>query len=172
MKAKRKLSHITLICTYHPQTLGLLLGQVSKLHVVEPQHLRLSRDEGPESRRSSGLTRPVDILLYGWRGDHHYFVDLVCVSPAQGGWRDAASTLATVEQAKRDKHMQTCASHRLDFLSFGFSVLDSFGRATQELLDRVCRRYRIHARVVQWEAHAWIHRRLSFAVMRRVAINL
>ena len=54
-------------------------------------------------------------------------MDLVAVSSAQGGWRDAASALATVEQAKRDKHTQTCGRHRFDFLPFGFSVFDSFG---------------------------------------------
>ena len=54
-------------------------------------------------------------------------------------------------------------------MPFSFSVFGSFGPAAQELLNRVCRRYRIHARVTEWEAHAWIHRRLSFAVMRGVA---
>ena len=137
--------------------------------MVEPKHLRLSRDEGPESGRGSRLTRPADILLYGWRGDHHCCVDLVGVSPARGGWRDAASALATVEQAKREKHTQTCASHRFDFLPFGFSVFGPFGPAAKELLDRVCREYHIHARVAKWEAHAWIHRHLSFTVMREVA---
>ena len=48
-------------------------------------------------------------------------------------------------------------------------MLGSFSHAAQELLDRVCRRYDIHARVVEWEAHAWIHRRVSFAVLRGVA---
>ena len=61
------------------------------------------------------------------------------------------------KQAKQDKHAQTCAGH-LDFLPFGFPVLSSFGPAADELLDRVCRRYRIHARVAEWEVHAWVHR--------------
>ena len=62
---------------------------------------RLSRDEGPEFGHGSGLTRPADILLYGWRGDHHYCVDLIGVSPARGDWWDAASALTSVEQSKR-----------------------------------------------------------------------
>ena len=93
-------------------------------------------------------------LLYGWRDDHHCCVDLVGVSPARGGRRDAASAVARVEQAKRDKHAQTCLSHRLDFVPFGFSVLGSFSLAAQELLDRICQRYRRHARIADWEAHA------------------
>ena len=92
------------------QTLGLLLRQGGITHAVEPQHQRLSRDEGPESGRGSGLTRPANILLYGWRGDRHYCVDLVGVSPARGCWRDVAFTLASVEQAKRDKHTHTTST--------------------------------------------------------------
>ena len=64
---------------------------------------------------------------------------------------------------------QICASHRLDFLPVSFSFLGSFGPAAQELLHRICRRFRTYARVAQWEAHAWVHRRLSFASMRGVA---
>ena len=89
--------------------------------------------------------------------------------PARGGWRDAVSVLSVVEQAKRDKHTDTCASHRFDFVPFSFSVFGSFGPATHELLDRICRRYRTHARIAEWEAHARVHNRLSFAVMRWVA---
>ena len=54
-------------------------------------------------------------------------------------------------------------------LMFGFSMLGSFGLAAHELPDRVCWRYRIHARVAEWEAHALVHCRQSFAVMRGVA---
>ena len=97
------------------------------------------RAEGPESARGSRLTWPADILLYGWHGDRHYCIDLVGVSPVRGGWHDAVSALASVEQAKRDKHTETCASHRLDFQPFGFSVLSSFGPGAQELLARICR---------------------------------
>ena len=86
-----------------------------------------------------------------------------------GGWRDAVSALAAVEQAKCDKHSEVCASHGFDFTPFGFSVFGSFGPAAQELLGRVCRRYRTHARIAEWEAHSRVHRRLSFAVMRGVA---
>ena len=148
------------------QTLGLLLRQAGITHAVEPQLLRLSLDEGPESGRGPGLTRPADILLYGWRGDRHCCVDLVGVSPPHGGYRNAVYALAVVEQAKRDKHTETCASHRFDFMPFGFSVFGSFGLAAQELLDRIYRRYRTHARIAEWEAYSG---RLSFAVMRGLA---
>ena len=151
------------------QTLGQLLRQAGIIHAVEPQGLRLSRYEGPEFGCVSGLTRPADILLYGWRDDHPYCVDLVGVSPACGEWRDAVSAIAVVEQAKRDKHSEVCASHHSDFVAFGFSTLSSFVPATQELIYRVCRRYRTHARIAEWEAHSQVHRRPSFAVMRGVA---
>ena len=75
----------------------LLLRQAGITRTIEPQYLRLSRDEGLESDRASGLTRPADILLYGWRGDGHCYVDLVGVSPACGGCRDAVFALAIVE---------------------------------------------------------------------------
>ena len=106
------------------QTLSLLLRHAGILHMVEPQYLRLSLDEGPEFGRGSGLTRHANILLCGWRGDQHCCVDLVGDSPARGGCRDAPSAFATVVHAKRDEHAQTCASHRFDFS--GFSVLGSF----------------------------------------------
>ena len=59
--------------------------------------------------------------------------------------------------------------HRFDFVPFGFSVFGSFGPAAQQLSDRVCRRYRTHARIARWEAHSQVYRRLSIAVMRGVA---
>ena len=96
-------------------------------------------------------------------------MNLVGVFPARGGWRDDVFAWAVVEQAKRDKHTDTCASHRFDFEPFGFSVFGCFGPAAQDLIERVCRRYSTHARIVEWEAHAWVHRHLSFAVMRGVA---
>ena len=104
------------------QTLSLLLRQAGITHAVEPWYVHLSRDEGPESGWGSGLTRPADILLYCWRDDRHCCVDLVGVSHARVSWHDAASALAIVEQTKRDKHTQTCASHGYDFVPFGFSV--------------------------------------------------
>ena len=108
------------------QTLSTLLRQAGFTHAVEPQHLRLSRDEGPKSGRGPGLTWPADILLYGWRDDRHCCVDLVGVCQARGGWRDAVSVLSVVEQAKLDKHTDTCAGHRFDFVFFGFSVFYLF----------------------------------------------
>ena len=150
-------------------TLGTLLRQAGICHSVEPDHLRFSREEAPASGRGSGLTKPADILLYAWRGDHHCCVDLVGVSPARNGWRDATSVLSVVEQGKRDKHADVCRSHGFDFVPFGFSVFGSFGPEAQELLDRVVQRYRLHAQVADWEAHAWIFRRLSFTIMRSVA---
>ena len=69
------------------QALSTLLCQASIIHAVKPQHLRLSRDEGPESGKGSGLTRPADILLYGSRDDRQTFVGLVGVYLARGGWR-------------------------------------------------------------------------------------
>ena len=64
-------------------------------------------------------------------------MDLVGVSPAREGGQDAASAFATDEHAKRAKHTQMCASHRFDFLPFGFSSFGSFGPAAHELLDVV-----------------------------------
>ena len=55
---------------------------------------------------------------------------------------------------------------QLHFISSNYSSKGSFGPAAEEHLDRVCQGYRIHAYVVEWEAHAWIHRCLSFTFMR------
>ena len=137
------------------QTLGIILRHAGICHVVEPGHLRFERDVSLESGRGSGLTRPADILLYSWRGDSHCCVDLVGVSPARSGWRDAAAALPSVEQGKRDKHSATCRSHGFDFIPFGFSTFGSFGPAAEELLSRICQRYSSHARIPEWEAHAW-----------------
>ena len=91
------------------------------------------------------------------------------VSPARNGWRDASSVLSVVEQGKRDKHAVVCRSHGIDFSPIGISVFGPFGPAARDLLDRSVQRYRLHAQVADWEAHAWIHRRISFAIMRVVA---
>ena len=154
------------------QTLGTILRQAGISHMVEPSHLRLQRDDSPESGRHSGLTRPADILLYSWRGDSHCCVDLVGVSPARSGWRDAASALSSVEQGKRDKHASTCRSHGFDFIPFGFSTFGSFGPEAEALLSRICQRFISHVQVPEWEAHDWVFRRLSFAVMRGVSEQL
>ena len=151
------------------RTLGSILQQAGVHHMVEPPHLRLARDDAPFSGRGSGLTKPADILLYAWRGDRHCCVDLVGVSPARMGWRDATSALFSVEQGKSDKHARSCISHGFDFSPFGFSTFGSFGPAAEELLDRVCRRYVSHAHIPPWEAHPWVYRRLSFSIMRGVA---
>ena len=151
------------------QTLSTLLRQAWIIHLVEPPYLRLERDDAPESGRGSGPTKPADILLYEWQGSRHRCVDLVGVSPAQGGWRGAASAVSSVEQGKVDKHAATCMSHGYDFSPFGFSTFGSFGPAAEELLTRICKRYGTHLQVTEWEAHAWVHRRLSFAIMRSVA---
>ena len=137
--------------------------------MVEPPHLRLERDDAPVFGRGSGLTKPADILLYQWLDGRHSCVDLVCVSPARGGWRDAASALSIVERAKQEKHARTCLSHEFDFIPFGFSTFGSFGPAAETLLDRICQRFASHTQVPAWEAHAWVHRRLSFSIIRGVA---
>ena len=86
--------------------------------MVEQELLRLSPDEGHESGCRPGLTWLVDILLYGLRVDHHYCVYLVGDPPAGGGWQDGVFASAIVKEAKRDKHAQTYANHRFDFVPF------------------------------------------------------
>ena len=81
------------------------------------------------------------------RGGHHCSVDLVGVSPARDGWKDAPPTLSAVEQGKRDKHATVCHSCGFDFIPFSFSVFGSFGPEAQVLLHRVVKRYRLHAQV-------------------------
>ena len=66
-----------------------------------------------------------------------FCVDVVGVSPARGSWRDADSTLASVEQGKRDKHARTCRSYGFEFIPFGFSSLGSFWPEAKELLSRI-----------------------------------
>ena len=63
------------------RSLGIILRQAGVYHLVEPPHLRLERDDALASGRGSGLTRPVDILLFSWRRDRRCCVDLVGVSP-------------------------------------------------------------------------------------------
>ena len=65
--------------------------------------------------------------------------------------------------------MQTSGSRCFDFVPFGFLVFDSINFAAQELHDR---HYRIHVHIGVREAHACLHRRLSFAVMCEVADHL
>ena len=108
--------------------------------LLEPAHLRPSREEALESGRSYELTNPAYILLYAWRGAHHYCVDMVGVSPARNWWRDATFELTVVEQGKRYKHETVCRSLGFDFVPLGFTVLVSFGPAALELLDRVVHR--------------------------------
>ena len=93
----------------------------------------------------SGPTKPMDVLLSVWGGDHHCCVDVVGVSPARNGWRDAPSTLSAVEQGKWDKRASVCRSHGFYFIEFSFSVFGSFGPEVQELLRLVVHRYCLHA---------------------------
>ena len=93
-------------------------------------------------------------------------------SPARSSWRDAASALSSVEQGKRDKHASTCRSHGFDFIPFGFSTFGSFGPEAEALLSRICQRFSSHVQVPEWEAHDWVFRRLSFAIMRGVSEQL
>ena len=44
-----------------------------------------------------------------------------------------------------------------------------YSSEAQVFLGRVVERYRLHAQVADWEAHAWIYRRLSFVIMHGVA---
>ena len=74
-----------------------------------------------------------------------------------------------MEQGKRDEQEAVCHSHGFDFVPFSFSIFGSFGPAAQDLLHRVVQRYRLHAHVADWEAHAWKCRGISFAIMRGVA---
>ena len=58
-----------------------------------------------------------------------------------------------------------------EFLHFATSmerIFGSFGPVAEEVLHRMCELYRIHARVSEWEAHACVHHRLSFVIMRGV----
>ena len=148
--------------------MSTILCQARICHAVVPPHHRLQRDDSLQSGHGFRLTGPADILLYSWCGDFHCCADLVGLSPACGGWRDAAFALVSVEQGKREKHAHTCLTHGFDFNSFGFSSLGSFGPAAEELLSRFCQRNSSYARVSSWEAHSSVFRRLSFAVMRGV----
>ena len=114
---------------------------------MEPAHFRFSREEALASGRGSGLTKPTDILLYAWRGDHQCYVDLVGVSPARNGWRDATSVLPIFEEGNWDEHECACRSHGFNVIPLDFSVFGSFGLKAQELLGRVVKRYRLHAQV-------------------------
>ena len=61
------------------QSLGTILRQISICHMVEPPHLRLTRNDAPESGRGSGQVKLADILFYSLHGDSQFCVDLVSV---------------------------------------------------------------------------------------------
>ena len=73
------------------------------------------------------------------------------MSPARR--RDAASDLSAVEHGKCNKHASVCRSHGIDFVPIRFSVLGSFSTGACSC----------------WDAHTWICRRLSFAIVSGVA---
>ena len=54
----------------------------------------------------------------------HCCVDLVGMLPTQGGWRDAAYALLSVEHGKRERHACTYRSHGLNFVPLGFLPWD------------------------------------------------
>ena len=64
------------------------------------------------------------------------------------------STLAHVEQCKRDKHSYTYRLLRYDFITFGFSSMGSFVLKAQELLYYISQHNCYYARVTRWEAHS------------------
>ena len=89
----------------------------------------------------SWLNKPADILLYAWRGDRHYCVDLVSMSPSRMGWQDATFRLFSEEHGKSEKHARSCISHGFDFSPFGFLT------AAKEMLDCVCRQHVSNAHI-------------------------
>ena len=115
--------------------------QAGMCNMVEPPHLHFVRDDAPALRGGSRFTRLAYILLYSWRGDSLSCVDLIGVSTARSGWRDATSPLPSLEEGKREKHTATCKSHAFDLIPLGLSTFGSFGLAVEEVLSRICQRY-------------------------------
>ena len=109
-----------------------------------------------------------DILLYSWRCDSHCCFYLVGVSPARSGWRDVASALPSVEQGKLDLPASTCKSHGFDFIPFRFFHLwllrPGGGGTPLSNLPAF--------QVPHWEAHDWVFRRVSFAIIHGVSEQL
>ena len=102
--------------------LGMLLRFAGVNHLVEPPHLCLERNDALMCVRCFGMSKLADILLRGFRGAHHYCVDLINASIARGGWRDVVFAFSIIELGKRDKHERTCHSR-------GFSSQGSFDPA-------------------------------------------
>ena len=97
------------------------------------------------------------------------WISFACHLLEAGG--ETASALPSVDQGKWDKHSITCKSHGFDFIPFDFFTFGSFVRVGEEVVfvSGTSVPYNSHAQIPQWETHALVFRRLSFADMRGVA---
>ena len=80
------------------QSLGTILRQAGIFHVVEPPHLRLTRDDAPTQVMALGRPRLLTSSSILSAVILTVCVDLVGVLHAWSGWRDAASALPSVEK--------------------------------------------------------------------------
>ncbi|GJT58985.1 putative reverse transcriptase domain-containing protein [Tanacetum coccineum] len=92
----------------------------------------------PLDKRST--LRPADVLVFGWVGEKHAYVDLTGVSPLVG----LSGTGFTVGQAalkaascKLTKHEKACIENQHVFIPFAFDKLGFLAPKAVELLNRV-----------------------------------
>ena len=65
--------------------------------------------------------------------------------------------MLSMKHGKSDEDARSITSQGFEISPFGFSTFELFIPATEELLDRVCRRYASHAHIPSWEAHPRVY---------------
>ncbi|GJZ88958.1 putative reverse transcriptase domain-containing protein [Tanacetum coccineum] len=125
----------------------------------------------PSDGRST--LRPADVLVFGWVGGKHAYVDLTAVSPLVGlssrGFT-AGQTALKAASSKVTKHEKTCIENQHVFISFAFDTFGFLAPEAVELLSRVQRV--MHSNVMTPRSTNVVFKRIGFAIQKGLAAQL
>ncbi|KAL8226020.1 hypothetical protein R6Q57_018577 [Mikania cordata] len=117
--------------------------------------------------------RPVDILVVGWEGGKHSYVDLTGVSPLVG-LRDtrfvAGQAALKAESGMVAKHEMACLENQHVFTPFAFYTFGFLDPEAVNFLNRVKRV--MHSNITVARTQKIAFRRIGFAIQKGVAVQL
>ncbi|GJR64394.1 hypothetical protein Tco_0010459 [Tanacetum coccineum] len=125
----------------------------------------------PSDGRST--LRPADVLVFGWVGGKHAYVDLTGVSPLVGlsSWGFTVGQAALKSAScKVAKHEKACIENQHVFISFAF---DTFGFLAPEAVELLTRVQRVmNTNVMTPRSTNAVFNRIGFAIQKRLAAQL
>ncbi|GJX35898.1 hypothetical protein Tco_0247455 [Tanacetum coccineum] len=117
--------------------------------------------------------RPADVLVFGWVGEKHAYVDLTGISPLVGlssrGFTMGQAALK-VASCKVTKHEKTCIENQHVFIPFVFDTFGFLAPEAVELLNKVQRV--MNSNVMTPKSTNVVFHRISFAIQKGLAAKL